>query len=1507
MSRKRGLIIIAILFALLLALILPACQGGKSCLVIFYADGSEVTRYLVKKGASLDNIPDVPEKIGFAGVWDVGDDAFNEITKNMTVTAIYVKDGYTVSFYADGEFVTDRYVKTGRRLTDVPDVPQKDGFSGVWEITDFSLIDRDVRVNAVYTKKMLSVRFFVGEETQAFASREVSLGADISNMPAVPSHAYKNYSGKWTTVSGEAFIDFDGKNVLHDTDVYAYYYITLQIFGGEKERLELDLENEIFEEDLTHAEVFGKRFIGWYFDDAFTKKVAFPLVLEENSAVFARFVTDYYDEAFVFSGSTVTGYLGALTEVVIPFETPYGTLVTKIADNAFKNSAFTSVTIPSTVTEIGASAFEGCASLSEIIFADKSYVEKIGERAFKETAIATFTVSRFLKEIGAQAFYNCAYLSSLTDLELSVLIKIGEGAFEGASYLGVNKGAEVRLPETISIIGARAFFDLHYTLFIFSGLSNVTEVGESAFENCFFLEGFFAPNVNFIGVKAFAGCRNLTEVSLIASMRLYELFGTENVGGDTYTVVGRYIPASLIRVAVAGEGTLIENAFYNMTSVKRVIFTGTITEIDGLAFLIDDGRLDVSTALEIIFNSSLVSINDEAFLTRNDIRTMEIPLYVEAIGARAFADIALLTNVTLSPLNVAFNFVGKDAFKGTAFLKSGQPSVVTLGKIVVGANDAMRQRTVLNSGDFKSATTIGEWALSNWGGLAEVTLSPNIISVSSFAFANNGGLLTVRFPSSCLDVAENVFASCPNLASLEVGYGLEIAPLFSGTYPASFIELTVLFNGTEVFSGIYSGELPTVKTIRLGEGFTEVSDNAFNDLAELLAVYFPSTLIILGKDLFVGSPLLVTAVAADNSALLTIGENAFKDTNLSAFNVTSEVEEIGAYAFYNTKLTSLTFASRTKTLNIRSFAFAQNPLLETVSLPTHTSLIADHAFYACVSLTEISLPEGLKTIGNYAFENCALQSFTLPSTVQAASATRYMIGILKGNLNLTEITLYNGYFSIAKLFDNGACNINKVRLLGGTVSNAMFKNMTSLQSVDLINIGGIGENAFFGCVNLHLPITVPSSAVFIGNNAFSECSSLTRLFFEENSRLEALGENVFSGCRSLQFVSFPSNALIENFVGVFSGCESLTSVSLPGGIRVIGDNAFLNCGDLTSIDNFPENLEAIGLSAFKNCAKLLFAVQNFARLTDIGESAFEGCLRLSGVKADNLETASVNAFKNCPALTEITLAPLSDIFEALPYVNAVQITVINLSSKLQAIASNVLNAFTHLEIIAIESDFADAILTSMLTSVLPSNAVIFIKAELFSNLSSAITSSTLYSKIFPSPVDFLSVTYVYDEENSTAILSAAQFKSGTKLAYLPKSVAHNGKTYTVNALGENAFYGSSIEKIFIPSTLEIIGARAFAECTSLTTVIFETGSRLSIIGEGAFFNAGNLNSFAIMSKVSIISEWAFSRSGIKTFTVSASGSVSKVMSHAFSGCASLDVAAAKEALSDANVAIDAFD
>ena len=91
---------------------------------------------------------------------------------------------------------------------------------------------------------------------------------------------------------------------------------------------------------------------------------------------------------------------------------------------------------------------------------------------------------------------------------------------------------------------------------------------------------------------------------------------------------------------------------------------------------------------------------------------------------------------------------------------------------------------------------------------------------------------------------------------------------------------------------------------------------------------------------------------------------------------------------------------------------------------------------------------------------------------------------------------------------------------------------------------------------------------------------------------------------------------------------------------------------------------------------------------------------------------------------------------------------------------------------------------------------------------------------------------------------------------IPETVTYNGTTYTVTAIGDDAFSDChDLTSITIPNTVTAIGENAFYYCYSLTSVTIPNS--VTTIGSGAFFRCYDLSSLTIGSGVTTIDEWTF--------------------------------------------------
>ena len=128
---------------------------------------------------------------------------------------------------------------------------------------------------------------------------------------------------------------------------------------------------------------------------------------------------------FTVSNGVLTKYNGVSTTVTVPSD------VTAIGASAFAgNTIVKTVNLGNTVSTINASAFKGCTALTKVT--GTAAVTTIGASAFEnDTALTTFTATDTIKTIGANAFKNCPKLDLSFMDKLGDDTEVGDGAFAG--------------------------------------------------------------------------------------------------------------------------------------------------------------------------------------------------------------------------------------------------------------------------------------------------------------------------------------------------------------------------------------------------------------------------------------------------------------------------------------------------------------------------------------------------------------------------------------------------------------------------------------------------------------------------------------------------------------------------------------------------------------------------------------------------------------------------------------------------------------------------------------------------------------------------------------------------------------------------------------------------------------------------------------------------------------------------------------------------------------------
>ena len=130
-------------------------------------------------------------------------------------------------------------------------------------------------------------------------------------------------------------------------------------------------------------------------------------------------------------------------------------------------------------------------------------------------------------------------------------------------------------------------------------------------------------------------------------------------------------------------------------------------------------------------------------------------------------------------------------------------------------------------------------------------------------------------------------------------------------------------------------------------------------------------------------------------------------------------------------------------------------------------------------------------------------------------------------------------------------------------------------------------------------IIIPNNVTSIGDNAFSNCSSLKEINIPDS--ITSIEDMAFDGCSSLKEITIP-NSVTHIGESTFYDCISLKKVNIPNTVKSIGDWAFSYCESLTSV-TIPESVTRIGGMTFYGCSSLksIYVKGNIEKIKEVFE------------------------------------------------------------------------------------------------------------------------------------------------------------------------------------------------------------------------------------------------------------------------------------------------------------------
>lgn len=443
--------------------------------------------------------------------------------------------------------------------------------------------------------------------------------------------------------------------------------------------------------------------------------------------------------------------------MIIPEKVTYeGTeyTVTSIAYEAFcQCTEMTTVTLPSSITNVEARAFYLCNGLTKVFISD---IDAWCHIDFKWDANPLMHAGHLY--LNGKEIFDLVIPSSVTSI--------------GRNFEGWNSLKSVVIPNNVKSIGESAF-DCCTSLSTVTMTNSVTTIGDYAFRACSSLSSINISNsIKSIGLATFRNCTSLPSIEIPSGV----------------TSIGKYAFAdcnSLISVSFPNTITQIDNnAFEGCSSLLNVSIPNGVTEIaastfekctsltsvtlpNSLTSLGSSAFKECSSLTSIVIPDNVKTLGFYVFQKCRSLSSVSMPIGITTIGFNAFADCYLIKKVYIKDIaswcNVKFDSYESSPLRGANLYLDNKVvddliipnNVLKISDYVFAGCSSLKSVVISNS-----VTSIGESAFKNCSNIVSLSLPESLKMIKQAAFSNCSSLKNLILPSNLEYIYQNAFYNC---------------------------------------------------------------------------------------------------------------------------------------------------------------------------------------------------------------------------------------------------------------------------------------------------------------------------------------------------------------------------------------------------------------------------------------------------------------------------------------------------------------------------------------------------------------------------------------------------------------------------------------------------------------------------------------------------------------------------------------------------------------------------